>query len=165
MPDSATGLLMQPLTVFETLQEEKIKMLALLFLIPDSWLRALILYKPLDSSQRRVGERGAQILRHKPTAFPSTSWELKPPSYFLEALSPYLLFGFSGQRKPRFWQQEDAGLPDPLRALRHFRAGFRLGKEGRQVQRCAVLECGVTGKQTEDKEAFPIGEHLPPQSK
>ena len=48
------------------------------------------------------------------------------------------------------------------------------GQEGRQVQRHAVPvkmappssnECGATGKQTEDKEAFPIGEHLPPQSK
>ena len=150
-------------TVFETMQEEEIEILTPLFLITDSWLWVLILHKPLDSSWSGWGAHsswGMGLL-----CFPFRGWELKPPFYFLQTPFLYVLFGFSGQRKPRLWQQEDAGLPDPLHALRHLSAGFRLGKEGRQVQRYAVPECGVTGKQTEDKEAFPIGEHLPPQSK
>ena len=36
------------MTVFETMQEEEIKILTPLFPITYSWLQALILYKPLD---------------------------------------------------------------------------------------------------------------------
>ena len=44
------GYWRQAMTVFETMQEEEIKILSPLFLIIDSWLQALALYKPLDSS-------------------------------------------------------------------------------------------------------------------
>ena len=36
LPDSTTGLLIQPMTVLETMQEEEIKMRMPLFLIADS---------------------------------------------------------------------------------------------------------------------------------
>ena len=52
------------MTVFETMQEEEIRIPPPLFLITDSRLRAPALYKPLDSS--RVTE-GAQFLWHEPT--------------------------------------------------------------------------------------------------
>ena len=61
------------MTVFKTMQEEEIKILRPLFLITDSWLWALILYKPLDFS--RGGGGGAQFLRHEPTVFPCPSAE------------------------------------------------------------------------------------------
>ena len=41
----------------------------------------------------------------------SAGWELKPPFYFLQTLFPYFLFGFGGQRKPRFWSTTGAHLP------------------------------------------------------
>ena len=41
------------MTVFEEKEEEEIKILTLLFLITDSWLRALNLHKPLDTSRSR----------------------------------------------------------------------------------------------------------------
>ena len=51
LPDSITGLLDATLSLFlETMQEEEYKILTPLFLIIDSWLQALILYKLLDSS-------------------------------------------------------------------------------------------------------------------
>ena len=41
------------MTVFETMQEEDIKILTPLLLITDFWLQALIFYKPLDTSGTR----------------------------------------------------------------------------------------------------------------
>ena len=63
------------MTVFETMQEEDIKILSPLFLITDSWLQALILYKPLDSSWGLV-----QFLRQEPTVFPSLPLRIKATS-------------------------------------------------------------------------------------
>ena len=54
------------MTIFETMQEEEIKILTPLFLIIDSWMQAVILYKPLDSH----GE-GALFLSHEPIVFPT----------------------------------------------------------------------------------------------
>ena len=48
------------MTVFETMQEEEIKIRTPLVLITDSWLWALILSKPLVSSWV-----GVQFLRHE----------------------------------------------------------------------------------------------------
>ena len=47
LPDSITGLLTP---VYETMQDEEIKILPPLFFIADFWLQALALYKPLDCS-------------------------------------------------------------------------------------------------------------------
>ena len=46
------------MTVFETMQEEELKILSPLFFITDSWVRAVALYKPLDSSWSRNGAGG-----------------------------------------------------------------------------------------------------------
>ena len=42
--------------VFETMQEEEIKILSTLLLITNSWLQAFALCKPLDGSWVRGGE-------------------------------------------------------------------------------------------------------------
>ena len=58
--------------VFETMQEEEIKILSTLLLITDSWLQAFALCKPLDGSWvRGGGGQGAPFLGHEPTVFPS----------------------------------------------------------------------------------------------
>ena len=62
------GYWLQSITVFEKINEEEIQILPTLFLITDSWLWALPLYKPLDSSGRGMG--GAHSLRHDPIVFP-----------------------------------------------------------------------------------------------
>ena len=62
--------------VFETIQEEEIKILSPLFLITDSWLQALALHKPPDSSWSGGGV-GAQFCRQEPTVFPSPPAENK----------------------------------------------------------------------------------------
>ena len=79
-------------------KRKKIKILTPL-LITSSWLWVLILSKPLDSSwsQSTVLEVWAYCLPIY------ASWELKPPFYYLQTLSPYFLFGFGRQRNPRFW--------------------------------------------------------------
>ena len=161
------------MTVLGTTQEEEIKILTPLFLITDSWLWTLILHKPLDSSCRGWGTHSSWGVSLP--CFPLRGWELKPPFYFLRTPSPDVLSGFSRQRKPRLWPAT-RGLQAAWYTARSQspQCSVPPGQEGRQVQRRAVLvkmalpssnECGATGKQTEDKEAFPIGEHLPPQSK
>ena len=59
------------MVVFETMQEEEIKILSPLFLITDSWLQAVALHKPLDSSwSGGHSSSGTSLL------FPlSASWE------------------------------------------------------------------------------------------
>ena len=94
------------MTVFETTQEEEIKILSPLFLISDSWLWALALYKPLDSSWR-----GAQFLRHEPTVVPSPPTESKCHlSVFSKLCLHIFLFGFGGQRRPRIWPATIGGV-------------------------------------------------------
>ena len=44
------GYWLKSMTIFENMQEEEIEILSPLFLIIDSWLWALALYGPLDSS-------------------------------------------------------------------------------------------------------------------
>ena len=84
------------MTIFETVQEGD-TILIPLFLITDSWLWALILYRPLDFSCR-----GGTVLEAWVYPVPLLAGqELKPPFYFLQIQSPYFLFGFSGQRQPR----------------------------------------------------------------
>ena len=69
------------------------------YLITNSWFRALALYKLLDSPWR-----GGAVLEAWAYSVPlSTGWEQKPPFYFPQTLSPCISFGFSGQRRPRFW--------------------------------------------------------------
>ena len=88
------------------MQKEEIKILSLLFLIANSWLQALALIQPLDSSWicGTVLEAWAYCVPL------SAGWELKPPFYFLQTLSPYFLFSFSGQRRPRFWPATIGGV-------------------------------------------------------
>ena len=113
-PNSQTQLLdywWKSVTVFETMKVEEIKILPPLFLSTDSWLGALALYKPLDSSWRG---RGAQFFMHEPTVFPSLLAENKsPPFYFLQTLSTYFS-GFSAQRRPRFWLATCLPAPQSL---------------------------------------------------
>ena len=54
------------MTVFETMQEEEIKILTPLFPITYSWLQAFIWYKPLDSSGR--GDTVLEAWAHSPPA-------------------------------------------------------------------------------------------------
>ena len=67
------GYWLQFLTVFETTQEEEIRILSPLFLITNSWLWALALCKP--QTPHRVG---VQFLRHEPTVFPFLHLSIKP---------------------------------------------------------------------------------------
>ena len=79
----------------------------------DSWLSALSLYKPLDSSLGWVA-----VLEAWANCVPlSASWELKPHFYCFQTLAPHFLFSFSGQRKPKFWpattwKQTGKGMSD-----------------------------------------------------
>lgn len=75
------------MSVFETRQEEEIKIPTPLLLITDSWRQTLILYQPLDSSWG-----GAQFLRHEPIAFPSPLAGLRIQTTFL--LPPNSVFVF-----------------------------------------------------------------------
>ena len=66
------------MTVFEKIPTH-------LFLLINASLRALALYKPLDSSWW-----GGTVLEAWVYCVPlSTGWGLKPPFYFLQTLSPY----------------------------------------------------------------------------
>ena len=81
-------------------KRKKVKILSPLFLITNTWLGALMLYKSLDSSWSGDTVLEAWVY----CVVLSAGWELKPPFYFLQTLSPYFcVFGFSGQRRPRFW--------------------------------------------------------------
>ena len=74
------------------MHEEEIKILSPL---------SLILYKPLDSLWS-----GGTVLEAWDYCVPLfASWELKPPFYFPQTLSPHFSFGFSGQRGQAFGQQ------------------------------------------------------------
>ena len=76
----------QLMTGFETMQEEEYKFLTPSLLITDPWLQALILYKPIDS----LWSRGGTVLEAWAYCISlSASWELKPPFYFLQTLSPH----------------------------------------------------------------------------
>lgn len=86
------GYCCQPMTILG-------KILTPLFLIVDSWLRSLILYKPLDSSWS--GEQSLEAWAYCVSL--ATGWELKSTFYYLQTLSPHILFSFGGQRKARFW--------------------------------------------------------------
>ena len=78
--------------VFETMQEEEIKILSTLLLITDSWLQAFALCKPLDGSWVGGGRAGGTVLGAWAYCVPlSSGWELKSPFYFLHTLSPYSL--------------------------------------------------------------------------
>ena len=102
LPNCQTQLLdywCQPVTVFEIVQEEHVKILTPLFLIIDSWTGSPHLIKvpgPLKvgGAVFKAGVYGAPL---------SASWELKPPFCFLQTLSLYFLFGFAGLGKPRCW--------------------------------------------------------------
>ena len=87
-PHSITGLLMP---VFETRQEEEIKILAPLFLITYSWLRVLALYKALNPHGGKT-----QFLRHESTVYPSPLAENKTHLLIFSKnrrnLSPYFSF-------------------------------------------------------------------------
>lgn len=95
---TAGGYLTPACGYFETMQEGEDKTLTPLILITDHPppFQALILYKPLGSS--RWGGRSSWGMS---LAFPSASWEFKPPIVF-NSISVFL-FLFVGQRKPRFW--------------------------------------------------------------
>ena len=62
------GYWLQSITVFEKMHEEEIQILPTLFLITDSWLWALPLYKPLDSSW--AGDGGYTVLETWPYCVP-----------------------------------------------------------------------------------------------
>ena len=81
LQDSITGLLTWFMTVFETMQEQEIKVLSPLFLITDCWLLAL--HKPLDSTW----SWGTVIEAWLYCVPLSANWELKPPFYFLQTMS------------------------------------------------------------------------------
>ena len=51
----------------------------------------------------------------------SASWEFRSLFYFLQTLSPYFLFGFGGQRKPRIFVSNIQGV---LRSHMNFRVSF-----------------------------------------
>ena len=90
------------MTVFETTQEEEIKVLSPLYHISDSWLWALALYKPLDSSWR-----GAQFLRHEPTVVPSPPTENKSHLSVFSKLCLHIFCSASvGREGQDFGQQQ-----------------------------------------------------------
>ena len=74
------------------MHEEEVKILSPL---------SLILCKLLDSLWS-----GGTVLEAWDYCVPlSAGWELKPPFYFLQTLSPYFSFSFGGQRGQAFGQQ------------------------------------------------------------
>ena len=94
-PNCQTQLLgywCQFMTVFETMQEEEIKILSPLFLITDCETSSYKLLMGGHSSW------GMSLL-----CSPLHQLRIKATFYFLQTLSPYFLFGFTWQRKPRFW--------------------------------------------------------------
>ena len=92
------GYWCQPMTVFETVQEEEYKILTPSLLITDPWLQALIFCKPTDSSWSRGGtalEAWAYCVSL------SACWELKPPFYFLQTLSPHFFIWIGWAEKAK----------------------------------------------------------------
>ena len=81
LQDSITGLLTWFMSVFDTMQEEEIKIISPLFLITDCCLLAL--YKSLDSTW----SWGTVVEAWVYCVLLSTDWELKPPLYFLQTMS------------------------------------------------------------------------------
>ena len=73
---------------FETMWEEEIKILSPLFLITDSWLGALAVYKAVDSSW----SWGARFLRQEPTVFPSLLAENKSQLSISSKLSLHIFY-------------------------------------------------------------------------
>ena len=90
--DCQTQLLgyLMPTYDLETMQEEEYKILTPLFLITNPWVLALIGIIPQIPHGRRHSSSGRSLL----CVIPSASWGLKPPFYFLHALSPYSFFFF-----------------------------------------------------------------------
>ena len=88
----------QPVTGFETMQEEEYKILTPSLLITDPWLQALILYKPIDS----LWSRGRTVLEAWAYCISlSACRELKPPFYFLQTLSPHFFIWIGWAEKAK----------------------------------------------------------------
>ena len=103
------GYWLKPMTIFEKMHEEEIKIVYPLFLITDSWLWAPVLCK-VPQTLRGAGDAeggSTQFFRHEPTVFPSLlAWEYKPPSDFLQTLSLYFLLASLSQESKVFGLQE-----------------------------------------------------------
>ena len=88
------------MTVFETMQEEELKILSPLFFLTDSWVPAVALYIHGAGMGQGVGTV------QEPTVYPSPLaglLRIEATFLFVQNLSPYFSFSFSGQRRPRFW--------------------------------------------------------------